>query len=282
MVTFIKNKELVAPLGNEAHAFAKYRIDAQKYPASLIEEIAIGQSLGAWEEAHVDSSILKSKVAKIISCESNHIYHEATVAFPVNIWHRKLSWLMAILFGKMSFYEGVQLNSVWFSNDCFDAKNLIGPKYDINSLRNLVGVSENVPLLMGILKPNVGMVARKIANLYIEAAEAGVHILKDDEIRNDPSSTETLKRVELVASEAQKRNLKTLYAVHLQIDSVHFIKDAQNLINAGAQALLINTWLAGIDVLQVKKSNRSPHFISSCFSWLIWYPRANLNNSPAC
>jgi 2,3-diketo-5-methylthiopentyl-1-phosphate enolase len=250
MVSFIKNKELLSPLENEAHAFAKFRINAKKYPASLIEEIAIGQSIGAWEESHVDRKILKAKVAKIIACESNEFYHEATVAFPVNIWQQKLSWLVAILFGKMSFYEGVQLNSVWFSPDCFDNINLIGPKFNPESLRSLVGLKSKQPLLMGILKPNVAMDAEKITSLYIEAADAGVHILKDDEIRHDSSPLEALKRIESVANEALKRNLKTLYAVHLQIDSNCFLEHAKTLIEAGAQAFLINTWTAGIEVLQ--------------------------------
>ena len=250
MVSFIKNKELLAPLGKEAHAFAKFRIDAKKYPASLIEEIAIGQSIGAWEETHVDRNILKEKVAKIVNFESNEFYHEATVAFPINIWQQKLSWLVAILFGKMSFYEGVQLNSVWFSADCFDNKNLIGPKYNPESLRALIGVKSKQPLLMGILKPNVAMEAQKIASLYIEAAEAGAHILKDDEIRHDSSPLDIIKRVECVANEAQKRNLKTIYAVHLQVESTRYLDLAKTLIEAGAQAFLVNTWTAGIDVLQ--------------------------------
>lgn len=250
MVSFIKNKELLLPLGKEAHAFAKFRIDAKKYPASLIEEIAIGQSLGAWEETHVDRNILKAKIAKIVAFESNESFHEATLAFPVNIWQQKLSWLVAILFGKMSFYEGVQLNSVWFSPDCFDSKNLIGPKFNPESLRALVGVNAKQPLLMGILKPNVGMEAQKIASLYVEAAEAGAHILKDDEIRHDISPLDAIKRVESVVNEAQKRNLKTLYAVHLQIESTLYLEHAKTLIKAGAQAFLINTWTSGIEVLQ--------------------------------
>ncbi|KAB8027389.1 RuBisCO large subunit C-terminal-like domain-containing protein [Fluviispira multicolorata] len=250
MKKYIKNHELLEPLNNVPHAFAKFRINADKHPINIIEEIALGQSLGAWDSQHVDIEILRKKIAKIINIETNNNYHEATVAFPIDIWHRKLSWLMTILFGKMSFFEGVQLNSVWFSNDCFDNINLIGPKNNINSIRNQVGVNNKDPLLMGILKPNVGMSSEKIAFLYVEAAEAGIHLLKDDEIRHDLSPLESLKRVALVANEAQKRNLKTLYAVHLQIEGNKFIEHAKSLESAGANAFLINTWITGIEVLQ--------------------------------
>ncbi|WP_397599701.1 RuBisCO large subunit C-terminal-like domain-containing protein [Silvanigrella sp.] len=259
MVSFIKNKELLSPLTQEAHAFAKFRINAKKYPASLIEEIAIGQSIGVWEEQHVEPSLLKTKIAKIIACESNENFHEATVAFPVNIWHRKLSWLFAILFGKMSFYDGVQLNSVWFSPDCFDQENLIGPKHSPHSLRSLVGAKKDSPLLMGILKPNVAMSAEKISQLFFEASEAGTHILKDDEIRHDNSPLEAIKRVEIIANESAKRNIKSIYAVHLQIEGTKYIEHAKRLIDAGAQSFLINTWTSGIECLQeIRKVTNIP------------------------
>lgn len=250
MYSFIKNKELISPIEKNAHAFAKFRIDAKKHALNIIEEIAIGQSIGSWEERFVDVNILKSKIAKIISYESNEFFHEVIIAFPLSIWQQKLAWLITLLFGKMSFYEGVQLNSVWFSPDCFDSNNLIGPKFTMESIRALVGEEKAQPLLMGILKPNVAMKPEKIAELYVEAAEAGIHFLKDDEIRHDNSTNELLKRVELVAKEAQNRKLKTIYAVHFQIDSSNYLAHAKDLINSGAQAFLVNTWIAGIDVLQ--------------------------------
>ncbi|BBH52253.1 RuBisCO large subunit C-terminal-like domain-containing protein [Fluviispira sanaruensis] len=250
MNKYIKNHELLTPLNNEPHAFAKFRIDAQKHSVNLIEEIALGQSLGAWDTKNVAINILRKKIAKIVNIESDTFYHEATVAFPFEIWQGKLSWLMSILFGKMSFFEGVQLNSVWFSQDCFNEKALIGPKNNINNIRISVGADLNKPLLMGILKPNVGMSTEKISELYVEAAEAGVHLLKDDEIRHDSTPLESLKRVSLIAEESAKRNLKTLYAVHLQIDGTHFLEHAKALENAGASAFLLNTWITGIDVLQ--------------------------------
>lgn len=250
MELVVQQKELLSPLGQEPHAFAKFVIDAKKYPASIIEEIAIGQTLGAWEEQFVDKKILTAKVAKIIAYERNDSCHIVTLAFPLNIWHGKLSWLLAILFGKMSFYESVQLNSVWFSKDCFTENYLAGPKWNMELLRKKVGVTNKLPLLMGILKPNVAMADSKICDLYLEAAQAGLHILKDDEIRHDKNFTETIKRVELIAETATKRNLNTLYAVHMPIDCINFKTQIKNLENAGAQALLINTWSSGIDFLQ--------------------------------
>lgn len=246
----LQNKELLSPLGNEPHAFAKFVINAKQYPASIIEEIAIGQTLGAWEEQFVKRSVLIEKVAKIVTYERTENSHIVTLAFPHNIWHGKLSWLLTILYGKMSFYENIQLNSVWFSSDCFSKNILQGPKWNANALKEKVGANLLHPLLMGILKPNVAMADEQICSFYQEAAQAGLHILKDDEIRHDESFSNTLKRVEQVSNVAEKNGLKTLYAVHFQFCAFSFKEQIVQLHNAGAQALLINTWTSGIDFLQ--------------------------------
>jgi 2,3-diketo-5-methylthiopentyl-1-phosphate enolase len=242
----------------QAHAFAKYRIQTKFHGKELIDEIAIGQSIGCWETSFVSEEILKEKVAKVIHVEEKKDYFDVTLAFPWSTWHGRLSWLVTLLFGKMSFYQGVQLNSVWFSKDCFQ-NELGGPQNTIESLRQRVGLETKSPLLMGILKPNVAMTAQQICDLYVEASEAGVHLLKDDEIRHDENEFEILNRVEKVTNEAAKRNLKTLYAVHLQISGTNYLDLVKKLENAGAHAFLINTWVAGIDVLQnVRKVTKLP------------------------
>ena len=131
LLSFIKNKNLLEYNSNIAHAFVTYRIDSSKYDYSIIEEIAIGQSLGAWDTSYVAEDILKKKVAKLVNCEQYENYFEATIAFPYNLWLGNLSWLITLMFGKMSFYPGIQLNSVEFSKNC----NLNGPKNSINDLR---------------------------------------------------------------------------------------------------------------------------------------------------
>ena len=256
---FIKNKELIAPLNKEPHAFARFRIDASKYGPELAEEIAIGQSLGVWDEKEVSAELLRQKIAHVVQVRSDENYHWADIAFPHNIWLGKLQFLITILFGKMSFYEGVQISDVWFSEDCFGTSSdklgakLCGPRHstaDLRSMTQAPGTYSQTPLLMGILKPNVAMSAVQISDLYVEAAEAGVHLLKDDEIRHDSSPTDILDRVALVANRAAKNNLKTIYAPHLQLDGE--VSDAflKQLENAGARALLVNVWPNGIGSLQ--------------------------------
>ncbi|MEN9528487.1 MAG: hypothetical protein RI932_360, partial [Pseudomonadota bacterium] len=225
---------------NHPHALATYRVDSKMHRADIFEEIALGQSVGAWDERFVDAVVLQERVAKIISSREVEGGYEATIAFPWELWHGELSWLLTLAFGKMSFYPGVCLVDLAFESGCLGTEKLRGPKHTITGLRSRTAAPAQQPMLMGILKPNVAMSASALADLYAEVANAGVHLVKDDEIRHDQNLETTLRRVEMVANRKAKENLKTLYAVHAPIDAVALtsMKDwSEKLKSAGADAL---------------------------------------------
>jgi len=238
---------------NQPHALATYRVDAKLHRPEIFEEIAVGQTVGAWDERFVDPALLQSRVAKIVSTREIEGGYEGTIAFPWELWHGELSWLLTLTFGKMSFYPGVCLTDLAFEEGCFASPKLTGPKHTLQSFRAQVGASTERPLLMGILKPNVAMSAAALADLYAEVAHAGVQLVKDDEIRHDADFTTTLRRIEIVANRKAKENLKTLYVVHAPIDAsaqASLKNWSEKLKSAGADALLINVWTTGLGTLQ--------------------------------
>lgn len=247
---------------HSGHALVSYRADKNIHGPEIFEEIAIGQTLGAWDERFVDQIILKNKVAKVIGIFETENFIEATVAFPYELWHGELSWLLTLIFGKMSFYPGISLQELSFEENCFSRGELQGPLHTIANLRKNLSCSDRAPLLMGILKPNVAMSANALADLYAEVAQAGVHLVKDDEIRHDDSFETTLRRVESVANRKAKDKLKTLYVVHAPIrqHALSSLKDwSSKLKDAGADALLINVWTAGVGTLQLlRKETQLP------------------------
>ncbi len=233
-----------------AHALITYQISKKIYDEKIVEEIAVGQSLGAWDESFVSKEILKSKVAKVISIEEREDFFYATLGFPMILWHGKLSWLLTLAFGKMSFYPEISLYDITLEPGCFDKENLIGPKFDFNQLSILVQKNGLKPLLMGILKPNVAMTPNQIAYLYEEAAKAEIDFLKDDEIRFDNCHKDLFERIELIRNIREKNNYKTIYAINLPIEGPQYLDLAKELEKRGAQAFIVNTWIYGIDILQ--------------------------------
>lgn len=235
------------------HALVSYRVNKSLHGPEIFEEIAIGQTVGAWDERHVSAEILGQQVAKVMSIRESDDSLEATLAFPFALWSGDLSWLLTLIFGKMSFYKGVTLAALEFEKGCLSHGLVAGPQTSIESIRKRVGVHSNSPLLMGILKPNVAMSAQALADLYAEVGDAGVHLVKDDEIRHDASFDMTLKRVERVAQRKLRDNLNTLYVVHAPV-TAQTLKDpvdwCKQLESAGADALLVNVWTCGLSVFQ--------------------------------
>lgn len=248
--------------GSEPHALARYHVKKSEHDLNIFEEIAVGQSIGAWDTRFVSVDRLQSRVAKVISVAEVNDAYEATIAFPLSLWNGDLSWLLTIVFGKMSFYHGVSLVGLNFEQGCFSASGLTGPQIDIETLRRRVGLDKKTPLLMGILKPNVAMAPEALANLYADAGQAGVHLVKDDEIRHDANFELTLRRIELVAQRKAKDNLKTLYVVHAPIIADTLAQPeqwCQRLESAGADALLVNVWTAGLGTLQrLRRATKLP------------------------
>ena len=249
-----KNSNIVASRKtNDPHALVTYRADKSMHGAEIFEEIAIGQTIGAWDERYVDAEVMRQKVAKIVQLNDCDTHLEATIAFPLQAWNSDLSWLLTLVFGKMSFYPGVTPSRLSFEDGCFFENGLQGPLHTLEMLRVKTGAVANKPLLMGILKPNVAMSADALERLYCEVAEAGVHLVKDDEIRHDSNFDETLRRVEKVANRKAQQNLKTMYVVHAPINaySASSLKEwSSSLKRAGADALLINVWTVGLSLLQ--------------------------------
>ena len=239
------------------HAHAEFCWSESLYPIELVEEIAIGQSVGSWDEKVVSKATLSSLCARVTNCQSVDGNVRVTISFPLNLWHGRLDWLLTLLFGKMSFFEGVQLNDLQFDPSCFEHPLLKGPQIDLAELRSSFGLQAVDPFLMGILKPNVAMSDDQIADLVLRAGSSGAHLIKDDEIRHDADAFSQLSRVQAVASSLEKHKVKTLYAVHLQIDqtgpglSADHIK---RLESAGASALLLNVWTCGLGTLQKLRS----------------------------
>ncbi|MEY4065566.1 MAG: hypothetical protein RIR26_1774 [Pseudomonadota bacterium] len=253
-----KNKSILPECKTSApHAVATYRVDKKKHGPEIFEEIAIGQTLGAWDERVVDPALLRDLVAKVMTCSESETHWTADIAFPWPLWQGELSWLLTLIFGKMSFYAGCTLADLRFEEGCFESPLLRGPCHTLSALRESVGVSEQRPLLMGILKPNVAMSDDTLADLYAEVAHAGLNLVKDDEIRHDASFETTLRRVEKVAARKQKENLKTLYVLHAPINAAaqqNLQNWSRQLENAGADALLLNVWTAGLSTLQALRS----------------------------
>ncbi len=242
------------PRHGEWEALATFELSPTvKNVEGFARDLAIGQSLGTWAEGFAPLEELKRRVARVVGITPSSKKdqpHSFTVSFPLSLWHGRLDWLVKIVFGKMSFVEGVNWTDLTLKCGSQNSRKppfSFGPAFP---LTESLPSAERAPLLMGILKPAVALSDEVLCGMIREAGHAGVNIVKDDEIRHDASLEQVLRRVERVAKALDKDGLNLIYAVHFQNFSGDIKAECRQLENAGARALLMSPWIDSFHTLQ--------------------------------
>jgi ribulose 1,5-bisphosphate carboxylase large subunit-like protein len=104
-------------------------------------------------------------------------------------------------------------------------KSLPGPRHGIPGVRRKLGVYHR-PLLMGPMRPEVGLAPEEYAKITFEALCAGSDIVKDDELLVDPPYCPIKTRATLCAQAAreaeQKVGERKMWVLHLGCDVSRF------------------------------------------------------------
>jgi len=99
--------------------------------------------------------------------------------------------------------------------------SLPGPRHGVLGLRQILNVHHR-PLLMGPMRPEVGLSAREYSRIAYEALAAGSDIVKDDELLVDPPYCPIRDRAKFCARAAreaeQKTGVRKLFVLHLGTD----------------------------------------------------------------
>ncbi len=222
-------------------------IDAQKQ--AMV--IALGQTVGTWDAsfAHRESSFLAHK-AEVVKVQTNSTDGSATatVRFPVANVEGDIASLLTMIFGKYSMAGPAKVVAIRLPKEYGQR-----PKFGITGVRSLLNTPSR-PLVMAIYKPALGLSAADYAQILSQVAEAGLDIIKDDEIMGNLDSAPTLERLKAcrpVIEAAQQRNGRSLlYAVNVTGRADQLLAQAKQLVAAGANALLLNVLSYGFSVLE--------------------------------
>lgn len=169
------------------------------------------------------------------------------IAFPWKNFGPQLPMLLTTAFGNISMIGDVKLLDLHFPAGL--VKGLPGPRFGIEGIRRLLGVSDR-PLLNTMIKPSIGIRPEQGAELLYKAALGGTDIIKDDEVLADPEISPVMKRNELYLEKLRQAEKETgskkLYAVNVTDEPSRCLEKARRLVKAGAGALMINFLPAGL------------------------------------
>lgn len=227
---------------------------AYRFPAGVDAEkqaqvIAIGQTAGSWgaQFSHRESR-LRAHLGTVLEVRPEGDGALAWIGFPEANTEGDLGTLLTMIFGKFSLAGPARVVDLQLPDGYGTPA-----KFGIPGLRRLTGVRDR-PLFMAIFKPALGLTADDHAGLLREVASAGLDLIKDDEILGDLPDCPTLERVRAcrpVIDEASRHTgREILYAVNLTGPVTHMAERARDLIDAGANALLLNVLVYGYPVLE--------------------------------
>jgi 2,3-diketo-5-methylthiopentyl-1-phosphate enolase len=226
-------------------------VDAEKQA----KIIAVGQTAGTWDArfAHRQES-LAAHLAEVISVVKLDAGDSiATIRFPESNVENDIPSLLTMIFGKYSMAGAAKVVDLRLPENYG-----LRPKFGISGIRNELEVSQR-PLIMAIFKPALGLSAADHAEILQEVAQAGLDIIKDDEILGNLPSAPTFERLaackEVIDRVQQQTGRKLLYAVNATGNATKLVENARKLVRAGANALLLNVFSYGFSVLEALASD---------------------------
>ncbi len=227
-----------------------YRFPSHIDAAKQAQVIAIGQTSGSWgaQFAHREAE-LKSHLAQVLSVDKQVDGSSfARVGFPVGNTEGDIGTLLTMIFGKYSLAGPARVMEVALPADYGTC-----PKFGLPGLRRLTQVFDR-PLIMGIFKPALGLNALDHAQLLREVAMAGLDLIKDDEILGNLASAPTLHRARacraVIDEVKQETGREILYAVNITGRADQLNSLARELVQRGANALLLNVLVYGYPALE--------------------------------
>ncbi|MBI3591246.1 MAG: 2,3-diketo-5-methylthiopentyl-1-phosphate enolase [Candidatus Melainabacteria bacterium] len=213
----------------------------------LAHNIAVGQTIGIWNELSGNVRLQISKhLAEVVSIEESSFTSTVKIAFPIENFGSDLGALLTAVYGKISLVPKIKLEDIEFSQNYLNLFK--GPRFGISGIRDQLGKKEK-PLLMSIFKPCLGLSHGELGNMFYEQAEAGIDIVKDDEILYDKDFNQTLKRLEACLGAKEKAKAKTIYAINLTGQANEILDRAVQLEKNGALCILFNYVSYGLPLL---------------------------------
>lgn len=233
--------------------------------AKFAESIAAEQATGTWIDVPFETEdIIERHAAKVIGIYETPAYDRelpdgigyrdmiVRLAFPWENMGTNFPMIFTTAIGNISAAR-LKLLDLEFPESY--TANFKGAKFGIQGVRDLLDIPERA-LTCAMIKPDTGWSPEQGATMAYEAYKGGIDVIKDDELLvADPKWCPIEKRVKAI-TEAGKRAYeekgeKHLYTVNVTEDSYKIKDIAYRAIDAGANALMINTYTAGFSMLKM-------------------------------
>jgi 2,3-diketo-5-methylthiopentyl-1-phosphate enolase len=234
----------------------QYRAPAGTDIERLARSLAELQSSGAWVELAGETELIRRRHAARV-LRTWEIADQAgtwgiEIAYPTHNMADQIPLLLAAVYGECASWRDLKLIDLELP-EAF-VTTFKGPAVGLDRIRELVDAPDR-PLLVTILKPAIGLTPKESAAVFYEAAVGGSDAVKDDEKVVSQPWSHFLDRVRehgrAARSAYEETGHHTLYFVNITDRPDRLRANAQAAVEAGASALLVNTWTVGISAVSM-------------------------------
>lgn len=232
------------------------RLDFKTASIKLCKEQSLSNALGN------DMDVVKKFVAKYIPSSIKRINKyrfQVDVIFPFENCENSLSMILSAAGGDTYNIKNlypIKILSITLPPSFI--RNYDGPNYGIEGLRKRLNIYGR-PILMGPVKPCVGMKPIAFAQRAKEALLGGTDIVKDDELICNPSYSQLAVRVQAVSQvvrEAEEitREKKMYFAFIGSGSPFQIMKNAEVAKANGADGFMISPAINGLEIIKDLKN----------------------------
>ena len=225
---------------------------------------AVGQTIGTWvevpgvteemRERHLGRvvTVLEAPPVDLTTQAGATSAYFVQIALPAVNVGPSIPMLLATTIGN-DVSTSVQAKLVDLQLPDALAAELVGPRFGIAGVRELVGVPDR-PLVLNMIKPCTGLTPEAGARIFYETALGGVDLIKDDELMGNPSFSPVADRVKAYLAAAERARDETgrhvVYVPNVTDRADRMIDNAKAAVDAGARAVMCAYASVGLGGLQ--------------------------------
>ncbi|MFN0120990.1 MAG: RuBisCO large subunit C-terminal-like domain-containing protein, partial [Blastocatellia bacterium] len=263
---------------------ATYRIETA-HPLEFAAEVMAGeQSCGTFvrvpgetDELRANHAARVERITELEPVETPSLPHsqpsknhdgkfkraEVVLSFPLVNMGASLPNLLATVCGnlyELREFSGLKLLDLELPRAF--AEKYPGPQFGIAGTRRLTGV-EARPIIGTIIKPSVGLTPEQTARLVSTLIEAGLYLIKDDELMANPPHSPFSARfaaVSRVINEyADRTGKKPMYAVNITDEMDEMLRHHDEVLAGGGTCVMVSLNHTGVPaVADLRRHSQLP------------------------
>jgi 2,3-diketo-5-methylthiopentyl-1-phosphate enolase len=232
--------------------------------AAAAEAFATGQSIGTWLPVPgISDEMRRLHGARVIEVTQDPARGQPggeaigsswmlRVGFPTENFGPQFPMMLTTLVGNdPSTSQSVRLVDVELPPAYQDA--FPGPRLGIEGWRRITGVWDR-PLLLNMIKPCTGYSPSVGADLLEQPARGGADLIKDDELLADAPFNRVAERSRVYRARldrvAEETGHRARYIANVSDRALRLLDTARAAVDGGADALMVNALVVGLDPLQ--------------------------------